>query len=429
MIIEKKVNNIKLLLNKNRCIDIVCILFLINIGSRSENNGITGISHFLEHLFFKGCDQYPNHDLLLESINKIGGIVNAFTSFEYTGYYIIVPKQNYKKALTILYSIIFESLIFNNNYKKYLEDKIKKEKKVVINENKKNRSNPMRNIQELNIKNILKKSNMKYGIGGLDKDINQFSLQKIKNYISKYYTNDKCILSLYGNFNEKDILKYFPLHKSIYNKSSKNNYNKIILNYGENKIYKEIYSSAFICIGFPIKRINNNYKNDCTINILANTIAGNMMSILFNELREKNGLVYFISNEYNIFNDFGILQFYCGTYNDIDSIKKTLQIIFNTLSNIKKNGIDKILINNIKEFLLGKKMINNNNSSNYNIDSTIDYIYYNKIYSINDTKKIYKSINENDLLNLSNKLFKKKNCTVSLITDKKININTYKNIL
>ena len=82
---------------------------------------------------------------------------------------------------------MFESLIFNKSYKDYLETEIKKEKKVVINENKKNRSNPMRYIQEMNIKNIFKKSNMKHGIGGLDKDINQFTLTKVKNYVLKYY--------------------------------------------------------------------------------------------------------------------------------------------------------------------------------------------------------------------------------------------------
>ena len=125
MIIEKKINNTKILLNKDKCLNIVCILFLINIGSRNEKNGITGISHFLENLYFKGCDLYTNNNLLIESINKIGGSTNAFTSFEYTGYYIIVPKENYIDALKILYSMMFESLIFNQLHKNYLQTEIK----------------------------------------------------------------------------------------------------------------------------------------------------------------------------------------------------------------------------------------------------------------------------------------------------------------
>ena len=428
MIIEKKINNTKILLNKDKCLNIVCILFLINIGSRNEKNGITGISHFLEHLYFKGCNLYPNHNLLIESINKIGGSTNAFTSFEYTGYYIIVPKENYIDALKILYNMMFESLIFNQSYKNYLETEIKKEKKVVINENKKNRSNPMSFIQEMNIKNIFKKSNMKHGIGGLDKDINKFTLTKVKNYVLKYYSHDKFVLSVYGNFNEKDVLKYFPLQKSIYNQNSKNNFNKIILNYGENKIYNQSFSSSFICLGFPIKRNKNNYYNDCVIDLLSKIIAGNMMSLLFIELRQKHGLVYFVKSNYNIFNDFGVLQLYCGTYNDTESINKTLEIIFTTLKNIKKN-INKELIENIKKNNIGQNIINNNDPSNFIVESTIDYMNYNKYYTINYKKKIYKKINENDLLKLSNKLFTKKNCTVSLISDKKININTYKKLL
>ena len=84
---------------------------------------------------------------------------------------------------------------------------------------------------------------------------------------------------------------------------------------------------------------------------------------------------------------------------------------------------------NIKKNNIGQNIINNNDPSNFIVESTIDYMNYNKYYTINDKKKIYKKINENDLLKLSNKLFTKKNCTVSLISDKKININNYKKLL
>ena len=108
----------------------ICVL--VNVGSRNEKNGIFGISHFLEHLFFKGTSEFNSHSKILEEINKIGGTINAFTSFEYTGYYIIVPKQNYNRALYILHSLIFNSLIYNKDYKAYLENEIKKEKVCLL---------------------------------------------------------------------------------------------------------------------------------------------------------------------------------------------------------------------------------------------------------------------------------------------------------
>lgn len=421
-------NNIKYIFNENKNSNIVVILFLINIGSRIESNGYYGIAHFLEHLFFKGSSKYTNHHKLLESINLLGGNTNAFTSYEYTGYYIAVPKNNYIKALQILHNMIFHSLLLNNDYQNYLIDEINKEKSVVINENKKTRSNPMNYVSELNLNNIFKNSNMKYGIGGLDSNIENFTLKKVQHFLKSYYTHNRFILSVSGNFNKNNVFKHFPIQNTIYSKNNKKHFKKINLNCGDVKIYKDKFSSCFICLGFPLKKTG--LKNDYIMSLLSNIIANNMLSLLFTELREKHGLVYFVKSDYNIFKEFGVLQIYCGTYNDKKSIEKTLSIIFQTLNQLKqKNFLDNNLIHNIKEYIIGHKIINKDNLIENTINNTIDSIYYNKTISISKMKSLYKNISKNDLIHYSNILFNKKNCSLTLITDKNINTKKYLDLL
>ena len=173
-----------------------------------------------------------------------------------------------------------------------------KEKLVVINENKKDRSDPFTILEEKNLNSILKNTNMKNGIGGLDKNIKNFNKKDVINFLKKNYTNSNSVISIAGNTgltNKKTI----DLLKKYFNKNFKYGgttniinkqpiiYNNFYQKYFNNNIsiIDKKFSQAFICLSFIVDSfLSNNYYNTL---ILAECIAGPMISILFKLLREK----------------------------------------------------------------------------------------------------------------------------------------------
>ena len=385
-----------------------CILLLrINVGSRDESNEIKGISHLLEHMFFQGTKKNPIQKDLLNELYKYGGDFDAFTSKSETIFYITIGQKYIEKGIQILSDSFFNSLFLNEN--------LLKEKKVVINEINQYLSDPnslmFYGLDEITFKN----TRFEKDIGGSEKSVQKISVTMIKNFINLYYLKD-VILSISGNISisktQQYIQKYFnqkvnyPCQKipKIINDKNRILYKDHI--FKQKKLnYKYIHKKdehSFIGICFPSFSYDN--KNKYKINIISELLTGYMGSILYKELRNKEGLIYHININQECYEDFGQLIISYGTKNNINLTIQSINIIFKELQKLKSKINQKDFQdakNNIIENLKFKK-----DSSYWHAHSySNDYYHLKKIKTIDDHILEYKKIKLNDLYPIIKEIF------------------------
>ncbi|WP_141433463.1 pitrilysin family protein [Bacillus sp. 03113] len=336
-------NGVRIVLENIPTVRSVAIGVWIGAGSRNETIKNNGISHFLEHMFFKGTKTRSAKDIA-ESFDSIGGQVNAFTSKEYTCYYAKVLDNHSHIALEILADMFFNST--------FIEEELNKEKNVVYEEIKMYEDTPDDIVHDILSKAVYEDHALGFPILGTENTLKTFKANTLKEYMYKHYNPENVVVSIAGNINEdfiKEVENYFGDYKGGENKS-------VISNpkFHSNRIIrKKETEQAHLCIGFNGLEIGNDdmYQLICLNNIL----GGSMSSRLFQEVREKNGLAYSIFSYHSAFQDNGIISIYGGTgANQVDLLYKTIQ---ETLDILKQDGISDKELKNSKEQLKGSLML------------------------------------------------------------------------
>jgi len=286
----------------------VYVAVIIKVGSRNETEKVAGLSHFLEHILFKGTKKYPKPFDLVRTVDKLGAVYNAYTSYDHTCYYINVANTYLENALLIFKEMMFKSL-FN-------DDEIKKERNVVIEELKKRSDMPSYFLAVKSNELIFKGNSLSRSIGGYEKVIKKLNKKVVVDYFKQYYYPENMSLIIVGKLpkNIKNIVKkYFNVNvnkidKTINSfKKFKITQKKSIIKYYENNNNQTRISISFsFDYGFTDKRVKK-------LQLLANILGGNMSSLLFMEIREKKGLCYNISAEVSTFEDCGVFQINTGT--------------------------------------------------------------------------------------------------------------------
>ncbi len=182
----------KIIIQNDPCLTYATVLVLWKVGSINEKKGEKGISHFIEHMLFKGTKERTTSRDISNVIYNIGGTLNAFTSNETTGYYVKIPNNEIATGFNILSDMLDNSLLRSED--------IADEKKVVIQENKKNNSNPISYIMQNLQQTIYNGTPLEYDVGGFNKDILHFRQSQILNYLKKYYTKGRRMICISGNF-------------------------------------------------------------------------------------------------------------------------------------------------------------------------------------------------------------------------------------
>ena len=406
------------------------------VGSKNEDKTNLGISHFLEHMFFKGTKTYPNNKKLTSEIESLGGIMNAFTSQNTTSYIIKIPSTYTKKAIEILSDMLYHSL--------FRKKDIEYEKNIVITELKKYEDDPYAMIQDTFNKNIFKDTPLEKMPIGTIETIRAITRSSLLNYKNKFYTADNFYITITSNvsvtsiqnmleqstfmkFKSTDIKKHMPFLYSVPD------------NVSINSTYKDMEQDKLI-IGFSTCAIHHNDKH--VFECIKSYLTGGLSSVLFVELREKQSLVYDISSGTEYFNDVGLFYIQTGmdTRHIIDygeepslfTLRSLLQSYFTSGTKHIKKGVVSIILNSIiqlrKKKISAKQLrsIVNKVKSAILFDSedikTITHYYANqllfnkhKITSIQALNRIYDAITPEDIVRVSKKYFTKDNLFVSVV--------------
>ncbi|MGQ9805536.1 MAG: M16 family metallopeptidase [Chlorobiales bacterium] len=284
-------------------------------GSRDETKESAGISHFIEHLVFKGTKK-RDYIEISKSLERVGGYLNAFTSKENTCFYARVLDEYSEVAVDVL-----TDLVFNPTFP---QKELEKEKDVVIEEIKSADDTPDDAIFEDFDKFIYNNHPFALPIAGTQKTVRSFTRKKVIEHLESFYTTDKMILAAAGNLKHSTLVKlaekYVPKSRqSLVRKREQ--YDVGTYKAFEKEIAKPI-SQAHAVTGFPFERNDENFYAVLLLNMI---LGGGMSSRLNLELREKHGLAYSVFSNFNSGDEVNLFNIYIGT--DANKVQKSLALI------------------------------------------------------------------------------------------------------
>lgn len=336
-------NGVRIVLEEMPILRSVAIGIWVKNGSRHESPELNGISHFIEHMLFKGTKTRSAREIA-ESFDSIGGQVNAFTSKEYTCYYAKVLDTHASYALEVLSDMFFNSV--------YDERELEKEKNVVLEEIKMYEDTPDDIVHDLLSKAIYANHPLGYPILGTEKTLKSFTDDMLKQYVHHTYTPDNVVISVAGNVSESFIEEIENIFGSYEGGKHEENKSKPVFN--KNWLTrKKDTEQVHLCLGFEGLSVGSEDIYDL---IIANNIlGGSMSSRLFQEVREQRGLAYSVYSYHSSYEDSGIVAIYGGTGADqLDLLFDTIQ---QSLETFVEEGVTDKELKNTKEQLKGNLML------------------------------------------------------------------------
>ncbi|KUP07155.1 zinc protease [Bacillus coahuilensis p1.1.43] len=336
-------NGLRIVLEEIPTVRSVAIGVWIGTGSKHETPENNGISHFLEHMFFKGTKTKTARDIA-EGFDSIGGQVNAFTSKEYTCYYAKVLDNHASYALNMLGDMFFHST--------FDKDELEKEKNVVYEEIKMYEDTPDDIVHDVLSKAIYQNHPLGYPILGTEETLSTFSQDTLNQYMHETYTPDRVVVSIAGNVNEDFIQEVEKLFGTFERGNAPQLENRPVFH--ENHLFKsKDTEQGHLCIGYDGLEIG--HENIYDLIILNNVLGGSMSSRLFQEVREQRGLAYSVFSYHSSYEDSGLVTLYGGTgANQLDQLFETIQ---QTIQSLTNEGITKKELTNSKEQLKGNLML------------------------------------------------------------------------
>jgi predicted Zn-dependent peptidase len=348
-------NGLTLITSAQKDTKAVTVLVLLPVGSRHETKNINGVSHFIEHLMFKGTTNRPTSLDISKELDSVGASYNAFTSKDHTGYYVKLAANKIELAFDLMADMLFNSL--------FDPDEIKRERGVIIEEINMYEDNPMFYLGSLFEQTIYGSHPLGWLISGPKKVIKKVSREAILNYKKKYYNPANMVLTVAGNFKKDKVnklaQKYFGNNQD---KSQLPSFAKLKIKQARPKLnikYKKT-QQIHMALGFPSFSINDHKLYP--LYLLAVILGGNMSSRLFTEVREKRGLAYYIKTDISSYQDTGAFLVQAGL--DKSRIKEAIQVILAELKKIKDQGVTGKELKSAQEFIKGKIILELEDSEN-----------------------------------------------------------------
>ncbi len=390
-------NGIKILSENIPYVKSFSLGFWFNVGSRDENFNNNGITHFIEHMLFKGTRKRSAKRIATE-IESLGGYLNAFTSKEQTCYYGRGLAVNFKKTFEVLADMIQNPAL--------KPSEIKKEASVVIDELNDIQDNPEELIFDKFEEILFAGNSLSLPIIGSAKNIANFSQSDLLSFLNSKYSSNRLIITASGAIE----------HDRIAELAGK----LITKDLGSSPVRRKQYTT--ISSPSPVEFINKEiqqvhailgrqaggFKDQrrAAVAVLAQVLGEGSSSRLFQAVRERNGIAYQINSFLNSFSDVSAFGVYLSTNDKM--IDKALSIISKEFEKIRTKKIAKTELRKAKAAIKGNLILSLENTTNRMIRIAQNELYFNRIKTIDEVIKEIDSVNREEILDLCNDLLDEK---------------------
>jgi len=378
----------------------------IKTGSRNEKDEMLGISHFLEHMAFKGGKKYPSAKAVSEAIDQVGGEFNASTSKEVTQYYVRIRSKLIKKAFDVLSDIVLQP---NLDCKE-----IKKEKDVIIEEMNMYEDTPVRRIWDLFEQLIFEGHPLGRDIIGTKDTLKKLERGDFISYRNEFYKSGNLLISVAGGFDQDLVEDLADKYFSAIQEGKKDfDLKKPVLEKRKISLTTKDVEQAHMILGFPAEPFGsmNRYK-DAVLNAI---LGSGMSSRLFLEVRERRGLAYAIRSDFERFADAGYFAVYAGV--DPNKTQEAIKVILDELYGLA-SGEKKI---KGKELEKGKEYIKGNLALSLEDTRGVSGFFgYEQLMlgRVRSPDEVFENIDRvvcEDIYNQAKNIFRKENLKISII--------------
>ncbi len=343
---EKKVlkNGLTLLMVPIEDASSITMSIFVKAGSRYEEKRINGISHFLEHLHFKGTKKYPNAKKLSETVDSIGGEFNANTGKEHTQYFIRAAYEHLPLVFDVLTDMLQHPL--------FDEKEMNREKGVIIEEINMYKDNPQIHVESLFEETLWDSQPLGRDIAGTAEVIRAVKRQDIIDYRNRFYQPSNTIIAISGNFNQKMLEDLVDQHWAHLPNKKIGTYK--LVHESQTKpalsVENKVTEQAHMIVGFPAYAYR--HKNNYPLRILSTVLGGGMSSRMFLRIRERMGLAYYVSTSFNNYLDTG--NFFVQSGLKVASAPQALEVILDELRKVRDLGVTAKELKKSQEYIKGK---------------------------------------------------------------------------
>lgn len=373
----------------------VTALVLVGVGSRYETRPTNGISHFLEHMAFKGTQKRPTPLAISSLIDGIGGEFNAFTSKEITGFFIKAAAHHSPLAFDVLSDILLHS--------KFEEKEVEKERGVILEEINLFEDTPVRKIGDVYETLLYGDAPLGWETVGRKEAIKKIQREDFLDYLRAFYSPSNIVVVVAGSFKSSAVLALAEKHFGEMQPFRVSNYKKVVEKQTKPKSLLKFKKTeqAQLCLG--VRTFAYSHPDRYALAVLAATLGGGMSSRLFSEVREKRGLAYYVRTSSDHFLDTGTLVTQAGV--DLKRIEEAIKVILAEYQKMVKKLCPKSEIAKAKEYLKGHLILELEDSRGVASLFGSQEILERKIRTPGEIIKKIDQVNTEDIQRVATKIF------------------------
>jgi len=372
----------------------VSVCIFTGVGSRYEKEKVGGISHFIEHMLFRGTAKRPETRMISEAIEGVGGVLNGGTDKEMTVYWNKVPFAHFDVALDVLSDMLLNAKLDPAD--------IEKERQIIFEEIKMTNDAPDQKVNRLIDKSLWYGSPLARDVAGTKKTVAAISREDILEYMRLSYLPSNSVVSIAGNIGHDEAVEAVKGCLGGWNKKDHSHKFKSykFKDCEAVKIEKRKIEQAHLCLALPgLSRFDRKRYHLDILNII---LGGGMSSRLFNEVRDKRGLAYTIASYAEHLSDTGSLVVYAGV--EPQKLPLAIEVITDQMADFKKNKVSQEELTKAKEMAKGRLLLRLEDNRNMASWLGTQEILSNNILGVSDVVAQIDAVTTEDVWQIANEL-------------------------
>ncbi|MEO8371597.1 MAG: pitrilysin family protein [Candidatus Solibacter sp.] len=357
----------------------------VNSGSRRETPEQNGISHFIEHMLFKGTTSRSAEDIA-RSVDSIGGNLDAFTSKELVCFNTKVLDQHLPQAFDVLADLVLNPM--------FRDEDIEKEKGVILEELKMEEDSPDYLVHEIFTANFWKDHALGRPILGTPESVGRFDSAMVRDFYNAVYTPANVVITAAGNLTHTGLLdlvkQYFdglPRGMAAPAEAVPGTHARIALR------NKKSLEQVHLCMGVPSYALPHEERFACYV--LNTLLGGGMSSRLFQNIRERQGLAYSVFSELNPYRDTGCLSIYAGT--SVESAPKVVDSVLKEFRALKQEQVSDEELRRAKDHLKGSLMLGLESTGSRMSNLARQEMYFGRFFTLDELLESIESVTAADV--------------------------------
>lgn len=394
------------------------VLILVEAGSEYETKNINGLSHFLEHLMFKGTKNRPKQGMIANELDSLGAEYNAFTGGQYTGYYAKVQKEKIEKAVDLVSDLYLNPI--------FIPEEIEKERGVIIEEINMYEDTPMRRVHELFNALLYGDQPAGWDIAGRKEVIRVLKRDQFQAYREKHYVATKTLVVVAGAFDEKKVLGQIKKTFGHLKKLPALKKPKTIEKQSRPELSVKFKESDQSHLVLGVRAFDTFHKRRYALQVLSNILGGGMSSRLFHRVREDLGAAYYVKADSDLTLDHGYMSVAAGV--DHLKIEIVIKTILEEMNRLTKELVPEKEIKKSKDHLIGNFILGLEGSDELASYYGGQEIITKKIKAPDEVIKNVKAVKAEEVRAVAKYIFQGKKLNLAIIGPYK-NSESFKKIL